>query len=152
LRPGRTAKIERNGELLGWIGELHPRLARQRGIAPAPVLFELRAEPALQSGVPAYSKVSRFPHVRRDLAVMVAEDVEVARLINVAREAAGALLREITVFDVYRGANIEKGLKSVALGLILQETSRTLTEPEIEGVIDAVVTGLSGQLNASIRE
>ncbi len=152
LRPGRTARIERAGAVIGWLGELHPRIARRNGLAPAPVLFALQATEALRSAVPAYRAVSRFPSVRRDLAVVVPDEVEAAELVRVAREAAGALLREIKVFDVYRGGKIEKGLKSVALGLILQETSRTLTEPEIEGAVSAVIKGLSGQLNASIRE
>ena len=152
LRPGRTARIERNGVLVGWLGELHPRLARKMGLGVAPLLFELQLQPALAAKVPEYRTVSRFPVVRRDLAVMVSEEISAAEIVAVAEAAAGALLQETRVFDLYRGDSIEKGLKSVALGLILQETSRTLTEPEIDGVISSVVEGLSSKLNARIRE
>jgi len=109
-------------------------------------------EATLAAEVPEYRSVSRFPAVRRDLAVMVSEDIAAAEIVCAVEEAAGALLQEVKVFDVYRGDSIEKGLKSVALGLILQETSRTLTEPEIDGVISSVIEGLSSKLNASIRE
>jgi len=152
LRPGRTARIERNGVTIGWLGELHPRVARKLGLAPAPLVFELDATAALSSVVPAYQPVSRFPSVRRDLAVIVNEAVSVADITAVVKSSAGKLLQQVTVFDVYRGDSIENGLKSVALGLILQETSRTLTELEIDGVIDTVIAGLSSKLNASIRE
>jgi phenylalanyl-tRNA synthetase beta chain len=152
LRPGRTAQIERNGAVVGWLGELHPRLARKMGLGVAPVLFELQLQPALAAKVPEYRRVSRFPVVRRDLAVMVSEEISAAEIVAVAATAAGALLQETRVFDVYRGDSVEKGLKSVALGLILQETSRTLTEPEIDGVISSVIEGLSSKLNARIRE
>ncbi len=152
LRPGRTAQIEKNGVAVGWLGELHPRLVRKLGLGTAPILFELQMEATLAAEVPEYRSVSRFPAVRRDLAVMVSEDIAAAEIVCAVEEAAGALLQEVKVFDVYRGDSIEKGLKSVALGLILQETSRTLTEPEIDGVISSVIEGLSSKLNASIRE
>jgi len=152
LRPGRTARIERDGRLAGWLGELHPRLCRKLGMPAAPIVFELYADEALSAELPGYQAVSRFPAVRRDLAVIVSEDIAAGRLLNVVRAAAGDLLHDVTVFDVYRGDSIENGLKSMALGLILQETSRTLTELEIDGVIKAVVDSLSKELDASIRE
>jgi len=152
LRPGRTARIERAGEALGWLGELHPRLAKQWGLAPAPLLFELNTEHALASVLPVYEPVSKYPSVRRDLAVLVDAGVDAGRLITVASEAAGDMLRDIRVFDVYTGDGIENSLKSVALGLILQETSRTLTELEIDGVMNAVAERLSSEFNATIRE
>ena len=152
LRPGRTARVERAGVAIGWCGELHPKLARRYGLNNAPVLFELQAKPALAARLPAFSGVSRFPAVRRDLAVIVDEHISAAQLLAAASAAAGELLRDIRVFDVYTGKAIESSRKSVALGLILQETSRTLTELEIDGVIDRVVKRLSSEFNASIRE
>jgi len=138
--------------VIGWVGELHPKLARRYGLNSAPVLFELQAKPALAARLPVFSGVSRFPAVRRDLAVIVDEQISAAQLLAAARAAAGELLRDIRVFDVYTGKAIESSRKSVALGLILQETSRTLTELEIDGVIDRVVNRLSSEFNASIRE
>ena len=75
LRPGRTARIDRDGVAIGWCGELHPKLAKEYGLSPAPVLFELKAQPALASRVPAFGGVSRYPSVRRDLAVIVDENI-----------------------------------------------------------------------------
>jgi phenylalanyl-tRNA synthetase beta chain len=152
LRPGRTARVERDGAVLGWLGELHPRICRAIGLATAPVVFELDATGLREATPPRYRAVSRFPSVRRDLAVLVAEEVPASDLVDVARMQGGAVLRDVIVFDVYTGDAIEKGLKSVALGLILQETSSTLTEPEIDRVVHSVVTGFSERFNASIRE
>jgi phenylalanyl-tRNA synthetase beta chain len=152
LRPGMTARVERAGETIGWLGELHPRLVREWDISPAPVMFEMKVQPGLASRAPVFKPVSRFPSARRDLAVLVSEQVSAAELLAEARDAAGPVLREIRVFDVYTGDKIEIGLKSIALGLILQETSRNLTELEIEGAIDAVTERFSSKFNASIRE
>jgi phenylalanyl-tRNA synthetase beta chain len=152
LRPGRTARIDRDGEPVGWIGELHPKIVRKRNLGQTPILFELAVAEALTAGVPAYAEISRFPSVRRDFAVLISEDVSAADLMATVREAAGELCRDVRIFDVYTGEGIEKGLKSVALGLILQETSRTLTELEIERVSNAVVEQISSKFNASIRE
>jgi phenylalanyl-tRNA synthetase beta chain len=152
LRPGCTARIERFGKTVGWVGELHPRLVRQGNFGGAPVLFELDSDAVRAANVPAYAEISRFPSVRRDLAVVVDADLPVADLLAEVRDAAGGMLRDIRVFDIYTGEGIENGLKSIALGLILQETSRTLTEPDIEGVSSTVVQRLSGKFNATIRE
>jgi len=83
---------------------------------------------------------------------VVADEIPASELLDEVKNAAGSLLKDVRSFDIYTGEGIEKGLKSVALGLILQETSATLTELEIEGVRNAVVERLSSKFNASIRE
>ena len=118
----------------------------------APVLFELDASAVRETAVPVYDEISRFPSVRRDLAVVIDSELPVSELLTEVRKAAGSTLREVRVFDIYTGEGIESGLKSVALGLILQETSRTLTELEIERISNNVVEQLSSKFNASIRE
>ena len=152
LCPGRCAQLLKGDLVVGWLGELHPRLQKTWNLQPAPVLFELLSEPVLEANVPNYLPISRFPSVRRDLAVIVSEDIPAGDLVAATQAVAGELLRDIMVFDVFTGQGIENGLKSVALGLILQETSRTLTELEIEGLVDSVKSQLSSQYNASIRE
>jgi phenylalanyl-tRNA synthetase beta chain len=152
LCPGRSARIERNGVAIGWIGELHPRVARLWDLQPAPVIFELSLDASLCADIPSYQAISRFPSVRRDLAVLVPENLPAAELVDAVRTAAGKLLRDITVFDIFTGKGIETGLKSVALGLILQVTSRTLTDMEIDEVVDTIKVQLSSKFNASIRE
>jgi phenylalanyl-tRNA synthetase beta chain len=152
LRPGRSAQIQRDGVPIGWYGELHPQAARHWELDPAPVLFELELAKGLRANIPAYKNISRFPAVRRDIAVIVASQVTAAQLTEAARKTVGTVLRDVLIFDIYTGKGIESGLKSVALGLILQETSRTLTELEIDSAIAAVVECFSREFNASIRE
>jgi phenylalanyl-tRNA synthetase beta chain len=95
--------------------------------------------------------LSRFPTVRRDLAILVARDTPVARLIAAARDAAGAVLREVVVFDIFAGEHIDAGQKSVALGLILQETSRTLTDADADQIVGGVVQRLAKDFSARMR-
>ena len=151
LHPGRTARILRNGISAGWIGELHPRLVRELGFVSAPVIFELEAS-ALSVTYAPYLEVSRFPQVRRDLAVLVDESVSAEQLRAQVKAAASSLLREVVVFDVYRGPGIESGRKSIALGLILQDKERTLTDEDTDRVIASVRKALSQGLGAGFRE
>lgn len=152
LQPGRTARIERDGLPVGWLGVLHPALTSDLDLPAQPLLFELDAVSTLRAARPAYRAVSRFPAVRRDLAVLVDEAVPVSELRAAVQAAAGDVLEELRIFDVYAGPGIEAGQKSVALGLILQETSRTLTDADTDRVIGAVVARLASDFRARIRE
>jgi phenylalanyl-tRNA synthetase beta chain len=152
LRPGRSASIARHGKLIGWMGELHPRLVNKLDLDSAPLLFEFLAEPALQRVSARFKPISKFPRVRRDIAVIVDQAVPVSDLVREVALSAGPLLREVVVFDIYLGGSVDSGLKSVALGLILQEKSRTLTDIEVDGSVTAVTTALTGKFNAKIRE
>ncbi len=152
LQPGQSASIRRNGETLGWIGKLHPSVAKAFGIKPAVYVFELDADKALASEAPHAGIVSKFPTMRRDLAVLVANDVQAADLEAAVREAAPALIKHVIVFDVYTGQRIEAGLKSVALGLILQETSRTLTDEDADSAKAAAVQKLQSDFAAVLRD
>jgi phenylalanyl-tRNA synthetase beta chain len=152
LHPGRSAAISVGGQLVGWIGQLQPELARNLELRDAPWMFELAVEPSFQSEVPVFRAISRYPAIRRDLAVVVDDAVTLDELRESVNLAAKGLLRELVVFDLYRGKGIEPGRKSVALGLILQETSRTLTDQEADAVVAAVVARVKGDLKAGIRE
>ncbi|MGH8269113.1 MAG: phenylalanine--tRNA ligase subunit beta, partial [Steroidobacteraceae bacterium] len=152
LHPGRAARLLRNGQPVGWLGELHPSLVKALDFTYAPVLFELDVEAAMRIERPAYREVSRFPQVRRDLAVVVDESVALSSLTERVTFTASSLLRDLRVFDVYRGPGVEAGRKSVALGLIFQDISRTLTEDAVAALIAAVVADLRVSLNAKIRE
>ncbi|MGB9330137.1 MAG: phenylalanine--tRNA ligase subunit beta, partial [Steroidobacteraceae bacterium] len=151
LHPGRSARVLRRGEAVGWLGELHPTLMASMDFTYTPVLFELdvsglAVRPAL------YQEISRFPQVRRDLAVVLDESVTLSTLAERVTLAASSLLRELRVFDVYRGPGLEQGRKSVALGLIFQDISRTLTDEDVERLMASVVADLRENLNARIRE
>ena len=152
LQPGQCAGIRRDGTTLGWIGKLHPRVAGQFEIKPAVYLFELDADKALAAAAPQAGIVSRFPTVRRDLAVLVARDVPVSDLEAAVKAAAPALIKRVVVFDIYTGPGIEAGLKSVALGLILQETSRTLTAQDADAAMLAAAQKLQSDFAAVLRD
>ncbi|MGH8296027.1 MAG: phenylalanine--tRNA ligase subunit beta, partial [Steroidobacteraceae bacterium] len=152
LHPGRAALLKRKGQPAGRLGELHPSLIEALGFSYPPVLFELDVEAALAIERPVYREISRFPQVRRDLAVVVDESVALSSLTDRVTFTAASLLRDLRVFDVYRGPGVEAGRKSVALGLIFQDISRTLTEDDVAGLMAAVVADLRVSLNAKIRE
>lgn len=152
FHPGRSARLHRRGQHLGWLGALHPSLIKPCGLDEAPLLFELHLGTLAAATVTTCQELSRFPAVRRDIAVLVKRDTPVGSLLEAATEAAGATLREVVVFDIFAGEHIEAGEKSVALGLILQETSRTLTDAETDKIIGGVVQRLARDFNARMRE
>ena len=152
LHPGRAARVLRRNQPVGWLGELHPNLVRSMDFTYTPVLFELDVEAALAVGRVTYREISRFPQVRRDLAVVIDEEVTLSSLAERVTLTASSLLRDLRVFDVYRGPGLEPGRKSVALGLIFQDISRTLTDDDVERLMASVVTDLRENLDARIRE
>jgi phenylalanyl-tRNA synthetase beta chain len=151
LHPGRSARVLRDGARVGWLGELHPALAKELDLTYAPVLFEVDLS-ALAVKRAVHQELSRFPQVRRDLAVVVDESVTLSRLAERVTLASSSLLRSLRVFDVYRGPGLEPGRKSVALGLIFQDISRTLTDEDVERLMASVVSELRESLSARIRE
>lgn len=152
LHPGRTARLLRDGIDVGVYGELHPVLARELDLPTAPLLFELDWSLLSQAAVPVARSVSEFPASRRDLAVVVDETVPAQALLDLVRATAGPSLSSLRVFDVYRGQGLREGSKSVALGLIFQDYSRTLTVEDIDAAIEGVKSVLARDLGAVLRE
>ena len=152
LHPGRSARITRRGRTIGWLGELHPQLVQEFDFTYAPILFEIEYSAALAAKMPRFEEISRFPRVRRDLAVVVDEKVSLRQLHERVTFAASSLLRDIRVFDVFRGPGIENGRKSVALGLIFQDNSRTLADEDADRLLAAIRADLSATLGAGFRE
>jgi phenylalanyl-tRNA synthetase beta chain len=152
LRPGRAARLYRGASAVGWLGELHPQLVKTVGLSSTAFLFELEIDLAFKSNELKFNKVSKFPSVRRDLAIVVDESVPLAVLQENVTVSASGLLSELRVFDVYRGPGVDFGRKSVALGLILQDSSRTLTDVDADSVVTAVVARLRDELSATIRD
>jgi phenylalanyl-tRNA synthetase beta chain len=151
LTPGRSARILREGRPVGWLGVLHPDLHKRIDKRGSAVVFELELAEATRAAVPVYRRASKFPSLRRDLAVVVADAVTADALTRCARQAAGGLLREVVVFDVYRGQGVDSGRKSVGLGLILQDASRTLTDEDADQKMRSVMLALEREFGASIR-
>ena len=152
FHPGQSAKISRNGEDIGWVGAIHPLLAREMDLSGAVFAFEMRLD-ALQAGeLPGFSEVSRYPSIRRDIAIIVDEAVAAENVCKTIRRVAGDKLQNLELFDVYSGKGIDSGRKSLALGLILQATSRTLTDTDVETVMEAVLTTLKTEFDAILRD
>jgi phenylalanyl-tRNA synthetase beta chain len=152
LHPGQSARIRVDGEHAGWLGRIHPALAESRDLDPDTFLFELPYAALCAAGTVRYREISRFPSVRRDLALVVDETLPAGDLEGAVRDLAGAWLRDLVIFDVYRGKGIETGRKSIAFGLILQESSRTLTDEDVEAVVARVTAGLREKFGAQLRE
>lgn len=152
LHPGQSARLWRDGQPVGWIGALHPELLRSLGVAGNVLVFEVELA-AIQGGtLPKFAELSKFPAIRRDLALVVERAVSADQLLATVRKAAPAFLRELKLFDVYQGERIDSGRKSIALGLTLQEQSRTLTEDDVEGAIQGVLAALHAELGATLRD
>jgi len=152
LQPGQAATVLRDEREIGIIGKLHPRVAKSLDLKRDAFVFEVDALQALASAAPVAKPVSRFPVIRRDLAVLVAEDVSGEELVQAVASAAPELIRDVRIFDIYKGPGIEAGLKSVAISLILQETSRTLTDDDADAAQAAAVQKLRQTFGAELRD
>jgi phenylalanyl-tRNA synthetase beta chain len=152
LHPGQTARIDYNGQPVGLLGMLHPGLAAELDLSGDAYLFELD-QSALTTGVlPRFNPISRFPAIRRDLAIVVEEGVAYADIASSIRAVAGDLLRELRLFDVYAGTKIAAGRKSLAFGLILQDSSQTLTDQVVDETMGRVLTRLESDFGARLRD
>lgn len=149
--PGRSADVYREGVKLGWLGQLHPRLQRALELDVDVVAFELDVAPLFRRALPRAGSLSRFPSVRRDLAFVVPEAVQWGAISAAVKRAAGPSLRDLVLFDRYQGKGVEAGFKSLAMGLILQDESRTLTDRDVDSAVAAVTLALQQEYGAAIR-
>ena len=152
LQPGQAANILRGKDVIGYVGKLHPRVAKLLELKRDAFVFELDAAKALASEIPVAERVSRFPAIRRDVAVVVDDKISAEELVRSAASAAPNLITAVRIFDIYKGPGIEAGLKSVAMGLILQETSRTLTDDDADAAQAAAVQKLRDEFDAELRD
>ncbi|MDP1519702.1 phenylalanine--tRNA ligase subunit beta [Porticoccus litoralis] len=151
LHPGQAARIEREGRLVGYVGRIHPRVQKGLDLSQPVYVFELLSAEVLAGQLPAFGGISKFPEVRRDLALIVDQDVSAEALSMAVRQNAGSYLIDLKIFDVYQGKGIEKNRKSVGMGLTFRDSSRTLTEEEINGAVEDVVNAMKEQFSASLR-
>ncbi len=151
LHPGQSALLSRNDRPVGHLGQLHPAVQKHLDLDHPVYLFELRLAPLLEAVVPRFREISRFPGVRRDIAVIVDEAIAADELLGAARAAAGPLLQNLRIFDVYQGKGVETARKSVAMALTFQEESRTLNEAEVTAAVEAVVKTLENNFKATLR-
>jgi phenylalanyl-tRNA synthetase beta chain len=153
LHPGQTAQIvDANGIVAGLIGMLHPNLEKQLGFDTPVFLFELSQDVLLQRNVPTFAPLSKFPSVRRDMALIVEQAVSANDIVSCIYDVKQDAVREVSIFDVYQGKGIEEGFKSVALSLVLQDFTQTLTDSEIDAIFRGLLDSLSAKLHAKLRE
>ncbi|UDG79588.1 phenylalanine--tRNA ligase subunit beta [Candidatus Steffania adelgidicola] len=152
LHPGQSAEIYLKNEAIGFIGVIHPELGAKLNLNGRSVVFELLWEKINDYKVTETSHISRFPANRRDIAVVVSDDIPSAEIIAQCKKIAKGQLVNINLFDVYRGSNVAKGFKSLAISLILQDTARTLEEEEIAATVAKCVAGLKQRFQASLRD
>lgn len=152
LHPGQSARILRDQVEVGRLGMLHPALAAQLDLDGNALLFELDLEALGQGTLPSYAPISRYPSIRRDIALVLDAGIDFAAVEHCIRSAGCEWLRDLVLFDVYAGENIEKGRKSLALGLILQASSQTLTDEMIDGAVSDIIDRLGSELGARLRD
>ena len=151
LHPGQCARIEREGRTVGYMGAIHPQLAAELGIEQPLFLFELQLASLAEGKLPVFSELSRFPEVRRDLALLVDRDTPAEELLSCIRESAGDYLTDLKLFDVYQGKGIDPLRKSLAVGLTWQHPSRTLNDDEVSAATQTILTSLGERFNATLR-
>jgi phenylalanyl-tRNA synthetase beta chain len=152
LHPGQTARIERDGREVGFVGAIHPELSKNLGLDRPVFVFELVLAEVALGKMPKFHELSRFPEVRRDLALLADRDVAASAVLDVIRENAGEWLTDLRLFDVYQGKGIDPHRKSLAVGLTWQHPSRTLNDDEVNTTTQNILTSLEKRLNATLRK
>ena len=156
MHPGQVSQITHLGRNdqqieLGWIGRLHPVLQNELGLSAPVYALEIDLDKATEAQIPVYTGISRFPSVKRDLSVVVADDVLAASMINAVRGELGKSLNNAVVFDVYRGEGVTEGHKSVSLSLVFQDLEKTMTDAESESLMSAALDVLKRDFDALLR-
>lgn len=151
LHPGQTAELLRDGEHVGWLGTLHPQVQKNLELNGTILMFELFLNPIVTGYVPNFKEISKFPEVRRDLAIIIGSDVAFGDVERVARKHAGERLTALRAFDVYEGESLGEGNRSLALSLFWQHPERTLNEDEVHSLFNGVIDALKEELGATLR-
>ncbi|MEY4922337.1 MAG: phenylalanine--tRNA ligase, beta subunit [Pseudomonadota bacterium] len=152
LHPGQSAAIYLAGEYIGFIGVVHPELERKLDLNGCTVVFEVEWNKLADRVVPKISEISRFPANRRDIAIVVAENVPAEDILLECKKVGANQVVGVNLFDVYRGKGVAEGYKSLAISLVLQDTARTLEEEEIAATVARCVAALKQRFQASLRD
>lgn len=151
LHPGQSARVYKNDEAIGWLGAIHPKLNKSLDIDGKVYVFELSLNDVVDSVVPEFETLSKFPALRRDLALLVDDVVNAGQIEDCLSKIDSDILKSFQLFDVYSGEGVELGKKSLAVAFILQHKERTLTDDEVDSLLKTVTETLSQKLNATIR-
>jgi len=152
LHPGQSAQVYVGKQHLGWLGMLHPTIMQALKLTSPVGLFELDLTKILWRPVPKYQQITKFPAIRRDLAIVVAEEVTLQQVYDIIRNSTGKLLLAVTPFDIYRGQGVAPGYKSLALALTFQHPQRTLTDAEVIPLMEMLGRALQKTVGAKLRE
>jgi phenylalanyl-tRNA synthetase beta chain len=151
LAPGQTARVSMNGQSIGIVGRLHPRLARELDLPKPLFLADLNLSPLLSGQVTAFKAISRYPRVLRDLAVVVDDSIAWQQIVDAVKSLGDSRIQSVELFDVYRGTGVPEGCQSLALSLSLQDPEKTLDDVAIQEMVDQVVRTLGEQTGAELR-
>ena len=152
LHPGKSAQIKMGATVLGWAGAIHPAIAAQLSLPKNIFLFELDLQQLQERMIPAFNPLSKFPMIRRDLAILLNRNILSQEVLDTAEASIDQkILRGVRLFDLYQGDNLKEDEKSLAFGIFLQHDERTLTDDEVEAVIVQVVENLEQQHGAKLR-
>ena len=151
LHPGQSAEVFLEGQSIGWVGKLHPKWQQHFSLPKAPFIFELKIEKLLEDKAFKYEDISKFLPVRRDIAVVVDESVEVNSILDAVYKAKIPFLNRIALFDLYQGKGIAENKKSVAFLILMQDTSKTLVDSEADSSVSKIVELLEKQFGATLR-
>ena len=152
LHPGQSASIELDGKEIGFIGTIHPLIAQKLGLNGKAVVFEVLWDAIANRRVVQAKEISKFPANRRDLALVVADNVPAGDIIDACKQAGGEKLTQVNLFDVYQGIGVASGHKSLAISLTIQDNEKTLEDDEINAVISAVLNEVKQRFNAELRD
>ena len=151
LHPGQSARVMIGDKAIGWLGKLHPKWQQHYQLPRGAVLFELDEASLLERTLVQYREVGKFPPVRRDLAVVVDECIAVQELLDTMKSVASPSVREIALFDVYRGKGIGEGKKSLAFLVLMQDTQKTLTDVEVDEIMAQLLESVVEKYHAALR-
>ena len=152
LHPGQGADLTCGGKSIGYVGGLHPAVLKKLDINQPVFIFEIETSPILTAKLPKFNEMSRFPSIRRDISISVDKNLPVRDLVDSIYSIKNEILQEVFVFDVYTGKEVRNNRKSVALGLILQDFSRTLVDEDVENLVAKILAQLKEHYNADLRE
>ena len=151
LHPGQSAEVFLEGQSIGWVGKLHPKWQQHFSLPKAPFIFELKIEKLLADKAFKYEEISKFLPVRRDIAIVVDDSVEVDSILDAVYKAKIPFLNRIALFDLYQGKGIAENKKSVAFLILMQDTSKTLVDSEADSSVSKIVELLEKQFGATLR-
>ncbi|MBY0499259.1 MAG: phenylalanine--tRNA ligase subunit beta [Nitrosomonas sp.] len=151
LHPGKSAEIYFEDRIIGWIGELHPRWQTKYSLQKNTILFELDLHSLKPRPLPLIKEISKFPPVRRDIAIIVDNDISAYSLLSSMQAVKSTIISDISLFDIYRGNGMESNKKSLAFRVLLQDTEKTLTDEQVESAVTSLISILKNQFGAELR-